>query len=71
MEEGVERCRVQVTLATGISREVCEKINLGYRDPASIRIEEFQNREPEDVLYVAKAGEVLYRLEDEPEWARG
>ncbi len=71
MEEGVERCRIQVTLATGISREVCEKINLGYRDPASIRVEEFQNREPEGVLYVAKAGEVLYRLEDEPEWARG
>ena len=26
----------QVTLATGIPRERCERINLGYRDPASI-----------------------------------
>ncbi len=71
MEAGVEQCRIQVTLATGISREVCEKINLGYRDPASIRVEEFENREAQGVLYVAKAGEMLYRLEDEPEWARG
>lgn len=70
MEGGVEKCRIRVTLATGISRETCERINLGYRDPASIRVEEFENREGEGVLYVAKAGEMLYRLEDEPEWAR-
>lgn len=71
MENGVEHCRIRVTLATGIAREVCERINLGYRDPASIRVGEFENREDEGVLYIAKAGEMLYRLEDEPEWARG
>jgi lactate racemase len=70
MENGVEKPRIQVTLATGISREVCEKINLGYRDPDSIRIEDYENREDEGILYVAKAGEMLYRLEEEPEWAR-
>ena len=69
MENGVEKPRVKVTLATGISREICEKINLGYRDPATIHVEDFQNREDEGVLYVERAGELLYRLEDEPEWA--
>ena len=33
VENGIERCRARVTLATGISPEVCAKINLGYRDP--------------------------------------
>ena len=70
MVDGREKPRIQVTLATGISREVCEKINLGYRDPNSIDVNSFKNREDEGVLYVERAGELLYRLEDEPEWAR-
>lgn len=70
MRDGVEYPRVQVTLATGIPREVCEKINLGYRDPKTIDVNEFRDREDEGVLYVEKAGEYLYRLENEPEWAR-
>jgi nickel-dependent lactate racemase len=61
--DGVERPRVKVTLATGLPREVCERINLGYRDPASIDVESFANREDEGVLLVRKAGEQLYRLE--------
>ncbi len=68
-ENGIERCRVRVTLATGIPEAVCHEINLGYRDPTSIRIEDFENREDEGVLYVAKAGEMLYHLEDRPRWA--
>jgi hypothetical protein len=66
----VEKLRVRVTLATGIPPEICEKINLGYRDPATINFADFKDKEEEGVLYVAKAGEMLYRLEDEPEWAR-
>jgi nickel-dependent lactate racemase len=61
-ENGVENCRVRVTLASGIPPEVCEHINLGYRDPASIDVESFANREDEGVLLVRKAGEQLYRL---------
>jgi lactate racemase len=63
-ENGVERPRVQVTLASQISPEVCRQINLGYRDPATIDIESFANREHEGVLLVRKAGEHLYRLTD-------
>jgi nickel-dependent lactate racemase len=61
--DGVERPRVQVTLATSLPREVCEHINLGYRDPGSIDVESFANREDQGVLLVRKAGEQLYRLE--------
>ncbi len=62
--DGVELPRVQVTVASQIPREVCERINLGYRDPASIDVESFADREDEGVLLVRKAGEHLYRLQD-------
>lgn len=61
-ENGIERPRVQVTLASQIPPDVCRHINLGYRDPASIDVESFANREHEGVLLVRKAGEHLYRL---------
>jgi len=69
-EDGVERCRVQVTLATGISPEICKEINLGYRDPATINPADYADREEEGVLYVPKAGELLYHLRQRPSWAR-
>ncbi len=62
--DGVERPRVQVTLATGLPRAVCERINLGYRDPASIDVESFADRENDGVLLVRKSGEMLYRIEE-------
>jgi nickel-dependent lactate racemase len=61
-ENGVEKPRVQVTLATKISPERCRRVNLGYRDPATINPADFENRENEGVLLVRKAGEMLYRL---------
>jgi len=70
-ENGVENCRIQVTLATAIPESVCRKINLGYRDPRSIRPEDYANREDEGVLYVPKAGEMLFHLEHPPAWAGG
>jgi nickel-dependent lactate racemase len=70
-ENGVEQCRAKVTLATGIPKEICERINMGYRDPASIRIEDFADREEEGVLLVPKAGEMLFQLENPAPWAAG
>jgi lactate racemase len=61
-EDGVERCRVRVTLASQVPQETCERINLGYRDPESIDVEEYADREEEGILLVRKAGEQLYRL---------
>ncbi len=61
-ETGTERPRIQVTLATGIPEERCRRINLGYLDPAGVRIEDWQGREDEGILAVPRAGEMLYRL---------
>jgi nickel-dependent lactate racemase len=63
-ETGVERPRIKLTLATGIPRERCERVNLGYRDPATVDPEEWAGREQEDVLLVRKGGEQLFRLKD-------
>ena len=63
---GVEIPRINVILATGIPEEVCRRVNLGYRDPRTVDFREWQNREAEGDLHVPKAGEVLYRLRDDP-----
>ena len=60
--DGVENCRVQVTLATAIPEDECRAINLGYRDPESIEAEVWRDREHEGYLLVPNAGEVLYKL---------
>ncbi|UCF99701.1 MAG: DUF2088 domain-containing protein [Spirochaetaceae bacterium] len=64
-ENGVERPRIEVILATGISEAMCRQLGLGYMDPASIRIEEYRNREAEGILFVDHAGEVVHRVKGE------
>jgi hypothetical protein len=59
-EQG-ERCRITVTLATGISEVRCRAMNLNYRDPATIDLEGFPKDDP-DYLFVPHAGEMLFRL---------
>ncbi len=59
---GVETPRIQVTLATAIPPERCRRINLGYRDPATIDVAAWMGREREGVLVVPRAGEMLYKL---------
>jgi hypothetical protein len=61
MENGVEKPNVKVTLASKISAEDCAQLNLGYLDPAKLDLDEWKNREEEGVLFVPKAGEILYR----------
>jgi len=61
MLNGVEKANVRVTLASKISAEDCARLNLGYLDPASIDLESWKNREDEGILYVPRAGEILYR----------
>ena len=61
-ENDVERLRADVILATGIPGERCRKVNLGYRDPATIDPSEWADREDEGCLLVHDAGEVLHRL---------
>jgi nickel-dependent lactate racemase len=61
-ENGIERPRIQVTLATGIPQERCERVNLGYLDPQKIDVDAWAGREDEGILVVPKAGEMLYKL---------
>ena len=61
-ENGIETPRINVRLATGISRDLCREINLDYVDPNSININEWGN---EENLYVENAGEILYMVKTE------
>jgi nickel-dependent lactate racemase len=58
----LESLRIRVTLATKISEATCRRINVGYMDPATAKIDEWRGRESEGVFVVPRAGEVLYRL---------
>lgn len=61
-EQGVELPRASVLLATKLPKADCEQLALGYLDPATLRPEAWQGRESEGLLYVPKAGEMLYRV---------
>ena len=58
-KEGIEIPRIHVKLSTGISKELCQKINLEYIDPDSISFADWENSK--DRLLVHNAGETLYR----------
>jgi len=59
---GVEKPRANVILATGISKERCQKVNLGYMNPNEINIADYEGKEDKGILLVRNAGEILYRL---------
>jgi lactate racemase len=63
---GLETPRIRVTLATGIPRDRCERVNLGYLDPASIDPEQERLHAGDDSLVVPRAGEFLYRVGTPP-----
>ena len=65
-EDNIEKPRINVILATQISEDTCQKINLGYYNPDSIDPNDWKNREDEGIFYVEKAGEILYRLKNDP-----
>ena len=59
-KESGEKCRITVTLATGISRERVEAMNLKYLDPNSISPRDFET--DSNTLFIPNAGEILFRL---------
>jgi nickel-dependent lactate racemase len=65
LETGIETPRIQVTLATRISAERCRRLNLGYLNLENIHFEDWRDREPEGILLVPKAGEMLYRVKSQ------
>ncbi|MBN1305655.1 MAG: hypothetical protein JXA13_14550 [Anaerolineales bacterium] len=62
MQGDRERPNLRVTLASKIPADDCARLNLGYLDPDEINIRDWKDREAEGILYVSKAGEILYRL---------
>lgn len=70
-ENGQEHCRATVTLASLIPEQTCRRMNLSYRDPRAIRVEQYAHREQEGILMVPKAGEMLFKLKHPPAWAGG
>ncbi len=55
-----ERCRVRVTLATGIPEDVVRAVDLDYLDPAEVDVAAVA--EDGETFVVPEAGEVLFRL---------
>lgn len=55
-----ERCRITVTLATGISESRVKAANLNYLDPNKIDIDNFKG--DGETFVLPNAGEILYRL---------
>ena len=54
---GVERFGFRVTLASRISERDCERVGLGYRDPASVRAEDYATT---GRLWIEEGGQWLY-----------
>ena len=63
-KNNIEKSRIDVILATGIKKEICKKINLGYLNYKNINLKDYKDKEDEGILYVPKAGEMLYRLKN-------
>jgi hypothetical protein len=61
-ENGQEIPRVKVTLSSRISLEDCERLSLGYLNPEDVDFQDWEEWETEGILFVPKAGEMLYRV---------
>lgn len=61
-EHGIERPRITVTLATGLSQAECEAINLNYADYRAINPDALAAAGDPECLVIPRAGEYLYRL---------
>jgi nickel-dependent lactate racemase len=62
MQDGIESPNVKVTLSSKISAEDCAQLNLGYLDPWEVNVDDWKDKEDQGILYVPKAGEILYRV---------
>jgi len=59
INSGKEEFDFKVTLATGISKEICESVGLGYRNLDSIRQEDFIGS---GKLWIQNGGKYLYKI---------
>jgi len=54
----VSHPRYRITLASGVTEEVCRRVNLGFLDPRAFRREDYET--DSDTLVVENAGRDLY-----------
>ena len=66
-DNGIEKPRIEVFLATSIPEKVCRDINLGFVDCRLLNIDALKKRD--DVLVIEDAGEVLFKQKAEKEKA--
>ncbi|MBA7550901.1 hypothetical protein ES705_43431 [subsurface metagenome] len=59
VDSGKEKFDFKVTLATGISEDICESVGLGYRNPDSIHREDFFGS---GKLWIKNGGKYLYKI---------
>lgn len=59
VDSGKEEFDFKITLATGISKDICESVGLGYRNPDSIRKEDFIGS---GKLWIENGGKYLYKM---------
>ncbi|MBU4349948.1 DUF2088 domain-containing protein [bacterium] len=59
VNSGKEKFDFKVTLAAGISKDICESVGLGYRNPDSIRKEDFISS---GRLWIENGGKYLYKI---------
>ena len=59
VNSGKEEFNFKVTLATGISQDICESVGLGYRNPDSIHKEDFMGKAK---LWIENGGKYLYKI---------
>jgi lactate racemase len=60
-QNGIETARITVSVASGLSRDRIEKLNLHYYDPASIDLNQWKQDQSGETLLVPHAGEVLFQ----------
>lgn len=60
--DGVEEPNIKVTLSSQISPADCARLNLGYLDPSCVIMDEWRGKEDEGILFIPRAGEMLFRL---------
>jgi len=59
INSGKEEFAFRVTLATGISKDICESVGLGYRNPDSIHQKDFIGP---GKLWIENGGKYLYKI---------
>lgn len=60
-DEGKFVSRYHITMATGLDREICERVNLGYMDQSQFDLNSY--RSDPNTLVVENAGRDLYQVE--------